>query len=64
MQKRRVTLRAHFVLHAFEAGQPLAIFAHFGRGRGAQRIEGPSQFGGQFHWRELSDSRAKRERHI
>ena len=64
MQQGRVALRAHFVLHAVEPRQPFPVFAHFGRADGAQSIEGASQFGGQLHWRELSNRRAKRGSHF
>ena len=64
MQEGRIALRAHFVMHAFQTRQPLAVFAHFGRSGGAQSIEGPSQFAGQLHRRALSNRKLKRESHF
>jgi hypothetical protein len=64
MQERGAVLPARLVLSAFEAREPLAIFAHFGRTRRAHTIEGPSQFAGQFHRRELLARKAKRGSHF
>lgn len=64
VQKRGAVLPAHLVSDVLQAREPLAIFAHFGRTRGAYAVQGPPQFAGQFHRRELSDRNGKRGSHF
>ena len=58
MQERYVAIGAHFVVRSGEPREPLAVFAHLGRTRGAHRVEGPSQLVGQLHPRRIIEQDA------